>query len=192
MLLSNFHLPNKVSLKLIHSAVEEIGRHGNTNFLELWPFTQGTVYISIMMSFVGISVLEQEGYSYLLFLADMTSGSRTSFFLSSDWTWKSQELVHQNAIIYQWIIADTRDDPYLPSMVRGIPQQSLFSVVYFKLYYKVDKILYKFWAEYCCNNYNVSCLKHLPNLLQPQEFYSQNNFFNNFLSLWAHVAVNFV
>lgn len=73
--------------------------------------------MNLMMSFAGISLLELESFHYLLFSADRSNGLGPSLFLNLDWTWKSQELAQQNVIIYQWIIADTRDDPYLPSKV---------------------------------------------------------------------------
>lgn len=65
--------------------------------------------MNLMMSFAGISLLELEGCHYLLFSADRSNGtfSLSEFRLDL----KVSELAHQNVIIYQWIIADTRDDP---------------------------------------------------------------------------------
>ena len=91
-----------MSLKPINSPVEEVGEKGNTPIFDLWPYIQGTVYVSVVsyMAFVGLLILEPEVYSYHLFLADTAEESRHFFLLSLDWTSKFQELARQNAITY--------------------------------------------------------------------------------------------
>lgn len=120
----------------------------------------------------------------------MTKGTRYCLFLSSHWTSKNLRNWHSRMpLLINGLSLIKEMIPICHPCARGIPNKAFFSVVHFKFYHKVGKIC-TFWAEYCCDEYNVSCLKHLSKLLQPQELCNQKHFFIT-SSVFEHVAFTF-
>lgn len=97
----------------------------HTHFPDLWPFLQGTVCTSVVNHGLYETSRIRTGR---LFLSSVPGrhDQRNKTLSLPEFTLnfkKSQELAQQNAITYQWIIVDKRDDPYLPSMCQGNPKQ---------------------------------------------------------------------